>query len=322
MDLCRELRTAFAQEGTTSLNIEALVIVSFIVIDDLFEQHFPDAASHRPGPTSKLADSEILTIAWVGEMVGIDSENAWYNLVKKEFSHLFPHLPDRTRYNRRRRYLWKASDKLREALVKELPRDDIFIVDSFPVPLCDFKRANSSTSPLKCEGVFGLQATYGHCETKGLGTFLGFRVHLITDYEGVPVAFSVANANIDEREVVLTMCENGNYPLLIGDKGYVSELLGETLLELDGIRLLAIKRKNQKSQYTPELQRDLSRIRRRIETTINQLNDQFHLCRIRARSHWGMLTRITDKLAGFSLAVVLNSALGRPLMQTKDLVFA
>ena len=59
-----------------------------------------------------------------------------------------------------------------------------------------------------------------------------------------------------------------------------------------------------------------------IETTINQLNDQFHLCRIRARNHWGMLTRIIDKLAGFSLSVLLNRSLGRPLMETKDLVFA
>ena len=118
------------------------------------------------------------------------------------------------------------------------------------------------------------------------------------------------------------MCETGDYPLIIGDKGYVSTSLSEMLFELDGIRLLAIKRENQKPQYTPQLRQALNRIRRRIETTINQLNDQFHLCRIRARNHWGMLTRIIDKLAGFSLSVLLNRSLGRPLMETKDLVFA
>ena len=118
------------------------------------------------------------------------------------------------------------------------------------------------------------------------------------------------------------MCETGDYPLIIGDKGYISDPLSEMLLELDGIRLLAIKRENQKSQHTLQLRRNLNWIRRRIETTINQLNDHFHLCRIRARYHWVMLTRIIAKLAGFSLAVLLNRSLGRPLMEIKDLVFA
>ena len=322
MELCQKLNAAFAQEGITSLNLEDLLSVSFIVIDDLYEHHFPDGLPHKTGPNSNLADSEVITIAWVGEMVGIDSERAWYSFVKKEFCHLFPHLCERTRFNRRRRSLWAVSEKLRQALNDELPLNDIFIVDSLPVPLCDFKRAHSSTSPLKSQDASGTQATYGHCETKGLGTFLGFRVHLIVSYQGVPLVFCITNANLDEREVLWAMCEQADYRLIIGDKGYVSASLNERLFELDGIRLMAIKRENQKPQYTPQLQRALNRIRRRIETTINQLNDQFHLCRIRARYHWGMLTRIIDKLAGFSLSVLLNRSLGRPLMETKDLVFA
>ena len=96
MKLCQQLSTAFAQEEITSLNLEDLLSVSFIVIDDLYEQHFPNGMLHRSGPTSNLADSEVITIAWVGEMVGIDSERAWHNFVKKEFCHLFPYLSDRS----------------------------------------------------------------------------------------------------------------------------------------------------------------------------------------------------------------------------------
>ena len=55
---------------------------------------------------------------------------------------------------------------------------------------------------------------------------------------------------------------------------------------------------------------------------INQLEDQFHLCRVRARYHWGMLTRIINKLAGFSLAAWFNRSLGRPLMEIEVLAFA
>ncbi len=322
MKLYDTLRNSFVQEGTTALNLEDLLSVSFIIIDDLHEQHFPNATAHRPGPNSKLADSEVIAIAWVGEMVGIDSERAWYSFVKKEFSHLFPHLPQRSRFNRRRRNLWAVSGKLREAINQELPLSDILIADSLPIPICDFKRAHFSTSPLKCEDASGTQAVYGCCQTKGLGTFLGFRLHLLISYEGVPLAFAVANADIDEREVLWVMSGQGDYHLIIGDKGYVSAPLSEMLLELDGIHLLAVKRENQKQQYTPQLKRNINRVRKRIETTINQLEDQFQLCRVRARNHWGMLTRIIDKLAAFSLGALLNHSLGRPMMELKDLVFA
>ena len=132
----------------------------------------------------------------------------------------------------------------------------------------------------------------------------------------------MANADIDEREVLWVMSEKGDYRLIIADKGCVLAPLSEMLLELDGNRLLAAKPKNQKTQYTPQLRRNLNRVRRRIETTINQLEDQFYLCRVRARYHWGMLTRIIHKLAGFSLAALLNRSLGRPLMEIEVLVFA
>ena len=165
-------------------------------------------------------------------------------------------------------------------------------------------------------------AVYGHCPTKGLGTFLGFRVHLLISYEGIPLGYAIANADIDDRDVLWVMSATGDYRLIIGDKGYVSEPLNDALLEIDGVTLLAVRRENQKRQYTPQLKRCISRVRKRVETTINQLEDQFNLCRVRARNHWGVLTRVIDKLSGFSLGAFLNSCLGRPLVALKDLVFA
>ncbi len=50
MELCQKRSAAFAQEGITSLNLEDLLSVSFIVIDDLYEHHFPDGMPHRGVP--------------------------------------------------------------------------------------------------------------------------------------------------------------------------------------------------------------------------------------------------------------------------------
>ena len=77
----------------------------------------------------------------------------------------------------------------------------MFLVDSFPIPVCDFKRAKPSRSD-KWADASGTLATYGHCATKSPGTFFGFRGHLITTADGVPVDFAIASAHIDDREVL------------------------------------------------------------------------------------------------------------------------
>ena len=203
-----------------------------------------------------------------------------------------------------------------------LPQTEVFIVDSFPIPICDFKRAKASRSDLKWADASGTLATYGHCATKSLGTFLGFRGHLITTGTGVPVDFAIASADIDDREVLPLLSERRRYPILLGDKGYISGSLQEELLETENTCLLPTLRSNQKHQY-PETFRKLQvRVRRRIETTIGQLTQQFHVSRVRARTHWGVETRMSHKFGACLLGAFLNQCLGRPLMKLRDLVLA
>ena len=93
----------------------------------------------------------------------------------------------------------------------------------------------------------GTLATDGKCATKGLGTFLGFRGSVLTTSYGLPVDFAIATANTDDREVLPLFCERGTSPIIIGDKGYVSEALETELLETDNICLLPTRRNNQKN---------------------------------------------------------------------------
>ena len=288
----------------------------------LYDVYFPRAEALRPGPKSRCPDSDIICIAWLLELIGKDSENAGYKLIRAELSDLFAYLPERSRFNRRRRHLCNASEKLRRILIQFLPDDDVFIVDSFPIPVCDFKRVPTSTSPLKCADATGTLATYGKCATKGLDTFFGFRGNIITTSYGLPVDFAIAPADTDDREVLPLFCERGTYPIIIGDKGYTSEALETDLLLSKNVCLLPTRRKNQKTQYPPKFRKLHQKIRRRIETTISQLTQQFNVSRIRARSHWGMLTRISNKFGAFTLGVFLNKCLGRKLTALKDVVYA
>ncbi|MDE0483435.1 MAG: hypothetical protein OXI67_12715 [Candidatus Poribacteria bacterium] len=116
--------------------------------------------------------------------------------------------------------------------------------------------------------------------------------------------------------------ERGTYPIILGEKGYISEALEVDLLETYNTYLLPTRRKNQIKQYPSDFCKLHRKIRRRVETTISQLTQQFQISRIRARSHWGMLTQCSNKFGGFTLGVFLNKCLGRKLIALKDVVYA
>ena len=316
------------------------------IIKELYDTYFPNAEAGRPGPLPNCPDSDILAIGWLLEYIGEDSENKGYRRIEAELKMVFPALPERSRFNRRRRNLAGASEVLRCALIEVFAESDVFIVDSFPLPVCDFKRAGSSKSDLKWADASGTLATYGHCATKGLGTFFGFRGHLLTTVDGVPVDFAIASADIDDREVLSVLCERGTryptilrnkgaeadltaenkssprYPIILGDKGYISGALQEELLDTEGTVLLPTLRSNQKDQYPGSFRKLQVKLRRRVETTIGQLVDQFNVSRVRARAHWGLQTRMSNKFGACLLGAFLNQCLDRPLMKLKDLVLA
>ena len=276
-----------------------LVVVAEVIqkmMKTFYDAHFPNAEARRPGPNPDCPDADILTVAWRLEYIGADSENAGYRRIKAELKSVFPSLPERSRFNRRRRSLAPASEVIRKALASYLPQANVFIVDSFPMPICDVKRARASKSDLKWADATGTLATYGHCATKGLGKFLGFRGHLMTTAEGVPVDFAIASANIDDREVLPLLVQRSRYPIILGDKGYISGSLQDELLATEKTCLLPTLRRNQKQQYSDSFRKLQVRLRRRIETTIGQLADQFGVSRVRARTHWGLQTRMSNKM--------------------------
>lgn len=85
---------------------EDLILTVYVVIDDLYRQLAPPEVIHtRHILDAKLSDSETITIGICGELAGIDSENAWFSFVKRNYRHLFPNLCNRSRFNRTRRAL-------------------------------------------------------------------------------------------------------------------------------------------------------------------------------------------------------------------------
>ena len=139
---------------------------------------------------------------------------------------------------------------------------------------------------------------------------------------GGPIDFAIASGHIDDREVLRVLSQGGRYPIVLGDKGYVSDALQQELRDAENMCLLPTLRSNQTSEYPEAFRKLHARLRRRIETTLNQLTQQFSVGRVRARTHWGLQTRMSNKFGACLLGAFLNQALGRPLMKLRDLVLA
>ena len=140
----------------------------------------------------------------------------------------------------------------------------------------------------------------------------------MTTLEGLIVDWNLFAANADEREGALAVLENSRNLSVRGDNSVLS-LRGDNsvldpwpqaiLHEEQGLLLLTPKRKNQ--QNTPAWDALMNRMRRLIETTFAQAKGTFGLEKPRARSVWGILSRVIAKITGLTIRAHNNRRQGQ-----------
>ena len=95
-------------------NLTDLFTIIYAIVDDIYNDIIPiNIRNRRNIKDSKLSDSEIITISIVGELLTIDSEKAFFGLLRREYKVLFPKLGDRTRFNRTKRNLHAVIREIR-----------------------------------------------------------------------------------------------------------------------------------------------------------------------------------------------------------------
>ena len=309
----------FQDDYTTIIaTFEDFILLVYTIIDDLYHQFVPTSVSQRRNvDTAKMSDSEIITLSICGELAGIDSENAWYSFVKRNYRHLFPRLCSRTRFNRTRRALLQVTELLRQKLTHSfpIPTSRYFVIDSFPLPVCKFGRVRYCRS-FRVDG-----ANYGKCPSKK-ETYFGFKVHALITIEGYITAFEITPASVDDREGLRDFAENHLCLTVLGDKGYTGEQLWEDMQE-KGICLMSLKPSNHKNNWPKEVRQVIFRFRRRIETVFSQLSEQLNAEKVLAKSFRGLCTRLQNKILGHNLCMAFNSIFREPcdIGKIKHLIF-
>ena len=288
----------------------------YVIVDELY-QLVVAPHDHRPGERSDFTDSEVITLTLVAELIGLDEEKAFLAYVARNHRGLFPRLPERSRYNRRRRALTEATNRIRGALMQLVlhrltPEEcSLCVIDSLPVPVVGFHQARGR------HRWYG-EASYGYVASKKL-TIFGYKLHLLITHSGLILDFVLAPAHHADGTLTEQLLAAKHWLTVLGDKAYLHAAVQHLLRWRNDLVLLTPTRANQRRQHPAALTQAINHFRQAIETLNSQLVEQFHIECNKATSVAGLCARLQAKLAAHTVGVWLNCLLGRPLLHLKDL---
>jgi len=290
--------------------LEDFIIFVFCWVDEKLKSF---STIRQRGSNPKLSDAEVITMEIIGEFIGFDTDKYLWQYFKQHWLEWFPQLGSRSNFVRQSANLWNYKKQIQKDLAVEMGTmiDDIHMIDGLPIPVCRYGRAR------RCK-IFKNLAAFGYCASKD-EKYYGFHGHLVVNFEGIISSFDITAANVDEREAMIEITEGIN-GLLIGDKGYISKEKKEFLKEYRQIDLQTPVRGNMKDERNPVFVSAMMKVRRKIETVIGQLSEQFHIEKVRARDLWHLTNRFVRKILAHTMAAFANRILGRPVLHFSELL--
>ena len=107
---------------------------------------------------------------------------------------------------------------------------------------------------------------------------------------------------------------------MLADNGYCGDWLAGLFGKHGGRLWYALRRSTEATTKSEAALRAWQRgLRARIESVFASLEDQFQIEETRARSVWGVMTRVVAKLLAYMVGFVANEALGRSGTALKSL---
>lgn len=277
-------------------DLDLLLISVFCAADDLLPK--------RAGNGRRiLTDAEVVTLAVAQAIMGIPSDGRFLAVAGKRLTHLFPRLPKRPGYYKRRERLSDTIEALIAVFAHDSPgfHDDLLLVDSTPVE-CARSIETTRRSQLADAADYGYSAAHNRY-------FWGFRLHGLFALDGTPRALQLTSPKTPEREVCLKLLArlDRRQPItIVGDKGYAGREFEQTVSQQQATIIRPQRRNEAKSRPR------LAPIRQRIESIFHTCKDLLTLERHGARTLHGLRTRICQRFLALTAAISLNHRLGRP----------
>lgn len=291
------------QPTSRLLRTEDAVIVLFCLTDDAYQILNPYGRLYES--LKRLSDSEVLALALLQQLRGVESERSFLRDCERFFSHLFPGIRGYapSSFHRRVRKLRRFFEPLRRAVLGELTGDpETMIVDSTLLSVLHPRQVGQSASGFE-----------GAAWTRwGSFAVYGVKLHLLCSTNRVPISYELTSANVADVLLVeellseANLDERGVARRLFGDLAYRSDALGRRLVE-SGV-LLATEGASRRPAT-----------RQQIEVCFSHLKRAFGLGETLAKTLVGLAIRIAAKVTAYTYGLYVNRILGRPQGRIKEL---
>jgi hypothetical protein len=280
---------------------EDAVTVLFCLTDEAYASLNPKAKSYES--IKRLSDSEILTLALLQQLRGVESERSFLRDAERFFSHLFPGVIGLhpSSFHRRVRRLRRFLEPLRRVVVAELVGEpETLIVDS---TLLEVLRPRQVAHSAGFDGAAWVRW--------GSFSVYGMKLHMLCATNRVPISYELTPANVADISLAEELINEaalgeGVARKLLGDLAYRSEQLREALAEV-GVLLVT------------ESSERRGGVRQHIEIALSSLKRVFGLGETLATTLVGLATRSAAKIAAYTYALLVNRHLDRPQGCIKEL---
>lgn len=267
---------------------EDKIIAIYCFVDDLLK-----GTGRQEDVRRKVSDSEIITSAIVSALYFGGHLDNGRNFMK--MTGLSPLMLDKSRFNRR---LHALSDLLFQLFfqigqhLKTVAGASDYVVDSFPVAICDNIRIN------RCKILKGEQFRGKHASMRRY--FYGVKVQVLTTTNGIPVEFCFVPGSESDvqalKKLPMTVAPESS---IYADSGYTDYSIEDDAKDAESLRLMIQRKSNSKRKDEPWIRFLKEHMRKGIETTFSMLKGLF-LRKIHAVTFKGFLLKLVMFIVGFT----------------------
>jgi len=271
------------------------VVTIYCIVDDILK-----ALNVKDDPQAKMSSSEILTTAIVACLFFGGNLRKALNAMSLFFSYVL----SEGRFLKRLYKLSERLDTIFESIVilcKALLSENIesYAIDTFPVEICENVRANRcKIAPSKeFRGYVASKRVYYH----------GVKLHLVVSDKGYIREFLITPGSVHDVQGLYKLSlnlEEGS--VLYADRGYTDYEAEDLLKELEGIKLMPIRKKN--SKRFNALEQFIAKVERRFIETVGSCLKALFPRRIHAVTLEGFILKLKLFILSYNVQRLLKVA--------------
>jgi len=235
--------------------MDTQIIVVYCLVDDMLK-----ALHHHEDKQCQMSDAEVMTTAIIAMLY---FKGNFCMTSRFLYDHKYiPKMLGKSRFNRR---LHRIADLFLTLFLrlgetwKQLNEKSVYVVDSYPIAVCDNYRICRSK-------IYHGEEWRGYVASKKR-YFYGIRIHIMVTEQGEPVEFFLEpGAMSDTKALGLYNFDLPEHSWVIGDKAYNDYTIEDVMREA-GIELLPFRKKNSLRPVPPYMTYLQAGIRKMVETT-------------------------------------------------------